>query len=62
MLNNLKFVSLCIIFMNITFSYGQNSENHINIKPISPATFNLEYENLVICVDTIGGKDVFKNQ
>ena len=60
MLNNIKYISLCFIFMNITFSSCQNSKNHINITPISHASLIFEYKNEIIYVDPVGGKDAFK--
>jgi len=62
MLNYIKYLSLCVIFLNITFSNSQNYENQINITPISHATFILEYEKQVIYIDPVGGKDAFIGQ
>ena len=62
MLNSIKYLCLCVIFLNITFSNSQKHENQINITSISHATFVLEYENQVIYVDPVGGKDAFIGQ
>ena len=62
MLNSIKYLCLCVIFLNITFSNSQKHENQINLTPISHATFVLEYEKQVIYVDPVGGKDAFIGQ